>query len=96
MPRIRRFLQHLTAFPPLESILLGQLHSAAKSASEQVVPRLHFECFRHARRPVLALLGPVIAMALLVVLGRVLGLRISLTDSAAPAGIYRLVRGVSD
>ena len=41
------------------------------------------------------LLGPVIAVASLVALGRVFGLRISLTDSAAPAGLYRIVRGVS-
>ena len=89
------FSKLLTAFPPLESILVGQLYSTAKIASERVVPRLHFERFRHARRPVLAMLGPVIAVAFLVALGRVLGLRISLTDSAAPAGIYRIVHGVS-
>ena len=41
------------------------------------------------------MLGLVIAVALLVALGRVFGLRISLTDSAAPAGIYRIVPGVS-
>jgi len=89
------FSKLLMAFPPLESILVGQLYSTAKIASERVVPRPHFECFRHARRPVLAMLGPVIAVAFLVALGMVLGLRISLTDSAAPAGIYRIVRGVS-
>jgi conjugative transfer signal peptidase TraF len=41
------------------------------------------------------MLGPAIAVALLVLMGRSLGLRISLTDSAAPSGIYRIVRGVS-
>jgi conjugative transfer signal peptidase TraF len=89
------FSKLLTPFPPLESILVGQLYSAAKIASERVTSRLHFECFRHARRPVLAMLGPVIAMVFLVALGSALGLRISLTDSAAPAGIYRIVHGVS-
>ncbi len=89
------FSKLLTAFPPLESILVGQLYSTAKIASERVVPRLHFEYFRRARRPVLAMLGPVIAVALLVALGSAFGLRISLTDSAAPAGIYRSVRGGS-
>ncbi|MGC2491959.1 MAG: hypothetical protein WA410_03870, partial [Candidatus Binatus sp.] len=89
------FSNILTPFPPLESILIGRLYSAAKIASKRVTSRLHFECFRHARRPVLAMLGPVIAVALLVALGSVFGLRISLTDSAAPAGIYRLVRGLS-
>ena len=89
------FSKLLTAFPPLESNQVGQLYSTAKIASERVVPRPHFECFRHARRPVLAMLGPVIAVAFLVMLGRFLGLRISLTDSAAPAGIYRIVRGAS-
>ena len=89
------FSNILTAFPPLESILVGQLYGTAEIASKRVVPRLHFECFRHARRPVLWMLGPVIAVAFLVALGTVLGLRISLTDSAAPAGIYRIVRRVS-
>jgi conjugative transfer signal peptidase TraF len=83
-----------TAFPPLQGIRSEQLYNTAKIASQRVVPRLHFECFWHARRPVLAMLGPVIAAAFLVALGRVLGLRISLTDSAAPAGIYRLVSGI--
>jgi conjugative transfer signal peptidase TraF len=89
------FSKLLTAFPPLESILVGQLYSTAKIASDPIVPRLHFERFQHSRRPVLAMLGPVIAVALLVALGSVFGLRISLTDSAAPAGIYRIVRGLS-
>jgi conjugative transfer signal peptidase TraF len=89
------FSKLLTAFPPLESILVGQLYSTAKVASQPVVPKLHFEHFRRARRSVFAMLGPVIAVAFLVALGTVLGLRISLTDSAAPAGIYRIARGVS-
>src|SRR5208282_6900361 len=59
------FSKLLTAFPPLESILVGQLCSTAKIASEQVVPKLHFERFRRARRPELAMLGPVIAVAFL-------------------------------
>ena len=74
--------------------MVGQLYSTAKIASEPVVTTPHFGCFRRARRPVFAMLGPVIAVAFLVALGRVLGLRISLTDSAAPAGIYRLVTGI--
>ena len=89
------FSNILTPFPPLESILVGQLHITAKSASERVVTRLQFNGFRHARRPVRAMIGPAIAVASLAVLGRFIGLRISLTDSAAPAGIYRIVRGVS-
>jgi len=89
------FSNLLTAFPPLQGIWSGQRHSTAKSTLDQVVSRLHFECFWHARRPVLKMLGPVIAMAFMVALGRVLSLRISLTDSAAPAGIYRIVHGVS-
>jgi conjugative transfer signal peptidase TraF len=89
------FSKLLTAFPPLQGSSKGQLHSTAKSTSSPVVPRLHFESFQHSRRPVLAMLGPAIAVALLVLMGRSLGLRISLTDSAAPSGIYRIVRGVS-
>jgi conjugative transfer signal peptidase TraF len=93
--RSAAFSNTLTAFPPLQSIGSGQRHSAAKSTSEQVIPTVHSKSFRHRRIPVLVLLGPVIAVASLVALGRVLGLRISLTDSAAPAGIYRIVPGVS-
>ena len=89
------FSNILTAFPPLENILVGQLYSTAKVAPEPIVPRPHFEHFRHARRPVLAMVGSVIALLFLVALGRSLGLRISLTDSAAPSGIYRIVRGVT-
>jgi conjugative transfer signal peptidase TraF len=94
VPQIRAFSNTLTAFPPLQSIRGGQRHSAAKSTSEQVIPTVHSKSFRHRRRPVLVVLGPVIAVASLVALGRVFGLRISLTDSAAPAGIYRIVPGV--
>jgi hypothetical protein len=84
-----------TAFPPLESILVGQLCSTAKSTPELVVSTLHSKGFRHSRGPILAMLVSPIAVALLVLLGEVVGLRISLTDSAAPAGIYRIIRGVS-
>lgn len=84
----------LTAFPPIQGTWSDQRRSTAKSTLERVVPRLKFTSFRHARRPVLAMLGPVVGLALLVVLGSVIGLRISLTDSAAPAGIYRIVSGI--
>lgn len=84
-----------TAFPPPQSIWSGQRHSTAKSTSLPVVSRLHFKASRRARRAGLAMFGAAIAVALLVALGRLFGLRISLTDSAAPAGIYRIVSGVS-
>ena len=57
------FSNVLTAFPPLESILVGQLYSTAKSASSRVVQRLHFMRLGHARRPLLATAGSLIAMA---------------------------------
>jgi conjugative transfer signal peptidase TraF len=89
------FSKLLTAFPPLQSIGSGQRHSAAKSTSLPVLPRLHFKGFRRARRAILAMFGAAIAVALFIALGRLFALRISLTDSAAPAGIYRIVSGVS-
>src|SRR5271155_188469 len=49
------FSKLLTAFPPLESILVGQLYSTVKIASDPLVPKLHFQCFRQARRPFLAI-----------------------------------------
>ena len=84
-----------TAFPPLQSAPARQLCSTAKIASKRGLPMLHFECFRRARRLLLAMLGPVITLASLVLLGSVSSLRISLTDSAGPAGIYRVVRAAS-
>jgi conjugative transfer signal peptidase TraF len=89
------FSNIITPFPPLESVLVDQLHSTAKSALKAVVSKVFFERFWHPRRTVLALLGPAIAGAFLVLLGWVFDLRISSTDSAAPAGIYRLARGLS-
>ncbi len=47
-----------------------------------------------ARRMAGALVLGLIALAGPVALGRLFGLRITLTDSAAPAGIYRLIKGV--
>jgi type IV secretory pathway protease TraF len=41
------------------------------------------------------MLGTMIAVTFLAPLGRILHLRISLTDSAAPTGIYRIVRRAS-
>jgi conjugative transfer signal peptidase TraF len=89
------FSNVLTPFSPLESFPAGQLHSTAKSASEPVFSRMFFGRFLHPRKTILALLGPAIAGALMIVLGRILGLRISLTDSAAPAGIYLVVPKLS-
>jgi len=83
-----------TAFPPLQGTSRRQRHSTVKSTLDQVVSRLQFERFRGARRPFFAMLGLVIAVAFLVAFGRLFGLRFSLTDSAAPAGIYRLVPGI--
>lgn len=40
------------------------------------------------------MLGTMIVVAFLVPLGSIVGLRISLTDSAAPVGIYRIVSGI--
>jgi len=89
------FSNLLTAFPPLHGTWTGQRHSTAKSTFKRILTKLHLEGFEHARRTISALIGPVIAVALLVALGSAFGLRISLTDSAAQAGIYRIVRGVS-
>jgi conjugative transfer signal peptidase TraF len=46
------------------------------------------------RRMAAALVVGLIALAGPVALGRLFRLRITLTDSAAPAGIYRLIKGV--
>jgi len=83
-----------TAFPPLQGTSRRQRHSTVKSTLDQVVSRLQFESFRRARRPFFAMLGTMIVVAFLVPLGTIVGLRISLTDSAAPAGIYRIVSGI--
>jgi conjugative transfer signal peptidase TraF len=53
-----------------------------------------FGSSEHARRMAAALALGLIALAGPVALGRLFRLRITLTDSAAPAGIYRVVTGV--
>jgi conjugative transfer signal peptidase TraF len=49
---------------------------------------------KRARRMAAALVLGLIALAGPVALGRLFRLRITLTDSAAPSGIYRLIKGV--
>src|SRR5216684_3644430 len=49
---------------------------------------------KHARRMTAVFVLALIALAGPVALGRLFRLRITLTDSAAPAGIYRVVTGV--
>lgn len=47
---------------------------------------------RRARAPLLAMAALAIAAGAITLLGAVVGLRFTRTDSAAPAGLYRIVR----
>lgn len=71
--------------------MIGQLYSTAESAPGSLAQRLHFRRLEGARGPIGAMVGFAFATAILVALGEAFGLLISNTDSAAPAGVYRVV-----
>ena len=71
--------------------MTSQLYSTAENAAGSLNQRVHRQQLEAARRAGQALGALAIAAALLIALGDALGILISNTDSAAPAGIYRVV-----
>ncbi|MGB9029655.1 MAG: conjugative transfer signal peptidase TraF [Acidobacteriaceae bacterium] len=69
------------------------LYSTAENPAGSLAQRLHFQRLEGARGPVGAIAGIAIAVALLIAVGDAFGVLISNTDSAAPAGVYRIVSG---
>ena len=69
------------------------LYSTAENPAGSLAQRLHFQGLEGARGPIGTMVGIAIAVALLIAGGDAFGVLISNTDSAAPAGVYRVVSG---
>ncbi len=73
--------------------MTSTLYSTAESPAGSLADHLHFQRLEGARGPIGATAGIAIAAAILVAVGNAFGVLISNTDSAAPAGVYRVVSG---
>ncbi len=71
--------------------MLSQLYSTAENAPGSLAQRVHRQQLEGARVPLAAMVGVALAAALLIAIGEAFGVLISNTDSAAPAGVYRVV-----
>lgn len=71
--------------------MLSQLYSTAESAAGSLDQRVHLQRLKGARGPISAMAGIAFAAAILITVGEAFGVLISSTDSAAPAGVYRVV-----
>ena len=67
------------------------LYSTAESPVGSLAQRIYFQQLEGARGLIGAMAVIAIATALLIAVGNALGVLISNTDSAAPAGVYRVV-----
>jgi len=92
--RFAIFRRNLAAFPPLRSIRRGLLYSTVDRASGSVDSKPQFSVRGHAAKVIWKAAEASLAIAFIVSVARIFGLRISLTDSAAAPGIYRVVPGV--
>jgi conjugative transfer signal peptidase TraF len=70
--------------------MISQLYSTAENAPRSLASRLEVKRLKASRRMGVAVGGIAIAAVFLVGFGEAFGLLISNTDSAAPAGIYRV------
>ena len=71
--------------------MTSQLYSTAESAAGSLDQRVQFQRLEGARGPIAAIAGIALAAAILIAAGNAFGVLISNTDSAAPAGVYRVV-----
>ena len=67
------------------------LYSTAENPAGSLAQRIHFQQLEGARGPIGAMAAIAIATALSIAVGNALSVLISNTDSAAPAGVYRVV-----
>ena len=75
--------------------MISTLYSTAENPAGSLGQRIHLQYLEGARGPIGAMAGIAIVTALLIAVGHALGVLISNTDSAAPAGVYRVVaRGI--
>jgi type IV secretory pathway protease TraF len=87
----RTFLSELAAFSQSEGLIRRPPYHMVSGGFSSLDWMFALECLSGARGPSRFLTGFAVVLAVLVALGDAFGLLISNTDSAAPAGIYRLV-----
>jgi hypothetical protein len=71
--------------------MISTLYSTAENPAGSLAQRIHFQQLESARGPIGAMAGIALVTAVLIAVGNALGVLISNTDSAAPAGVYRVV-----
>ena len=71
--------------------MTSQQYSTAENAAGSPDQRVEFQRLEGARRPLAAMAGIALAAAILIAVGEAFRVLISNTDSASPAGIYRVV-----
>jgi conjugative transfer signal peptidase TraF len=71
--------------------MISTRHCTAENPMGSLAQRTHSQRLEGARGPIGTMVGIAMATALLVAAGNALGLLISNTGSAAPAGVYRVV-----
>ena len=87
----RTFLNELAAFSESERPDQGSPYHMVSAGFGALGWRLALQRLQGARQPFGFLVGLGLFLAVLLAVGNALGLLISNTDSAAPAGIYRMV-----
>jgi conjugative transfer signal peptidase TraF len=68
----------------------AKLYSTAENPAGSLKQRIHFQQLEGARGPIAAMAGFAVGLAVLIAGGKALGILVSNTDSAAPAGVYRI------
>ena len=76
--------------------MMSQQYSTVENAPGSLAQRLHLQRLEGTRGPLAAIAGIALAAAILIAIGEAFGVLISNTDSAAPAGVYRVVGRESD
>jgi conjugative transfer signal peptidase TraF len=76
---------------PSGGVMSSTMYSTAENAAGSLVQRGRFQHLEGARGPIGVAATITIAAALLIAFGHAFGVLISNTDSAAPAGLYRVV-----
>lgn len=71
--------------------MLSRLYSTSENAAGSLSERVRFQQLEGARGPLTTMAAIAFAAAIAIAAGKASGIRISTTDSAAPAGVYRIV-----
>jgi len=71
--------------------MTSQQYSTAENAPGSLAQRVQFQRLEAARGPLAVMAGIAFAATILIAAGEAFGVLISNTDSAAPAGVYRVI-----